>query len=295
MRVTVVGAGGNLGRHLCEELRAAGHAVDPIERRDVDLSRPDAACRTALRERIAIHQSSVVFNCAAFTDVDGAERQVDLAFLVNALGAELVARAAQEAGAVPCHLSTDFVFDGRQSRPYDEFDRPAPLSVYGRSKLAGEELVQRAVPRSLVVRVEGLFGRGGRNFVSTLVRRLRAGERLRVDRQRRVSPTWCRALARQLVVLAASGETGLYHAVCSGETTWAGFAETACALAEEMGRPLRRTFEAVDSDALPAPAARPQMSVLECRMLRMRGLYQMPPWQTALRDYLLELVRHGEL
>lgn len=295
MRATVVGAAGNLGRHLVEELRAQGHAADELTRAECDLARPDGALRARLRERVATHQSDVVFNCAAFTDVDGAEAQADLAFMVNGLGAELVCRAAEDAGAAFLHVSTDFVFDGDQERPYDEFDAPRPLSAYGRSKLAGEELVLRANARATIARVEGLYGRGGRNFVSTLAQRLRAGQKLRVDRQRRVCPTWSRAAARQLITLAGSGEHGLYHVVCGGETSWVGFAEATCAIAEELGHPLPRTFEAVDSAELPAPARRPAMSVMDCRMLRLRGLHEMPTWQAALRDFLVELRAHGAL
>src|SRR6185295_11592337 len=126
------------------------------------------------------------YNTAAYTDVDGAERQEDLAFQVNALGAEMIARAADAVGAAVCHISTDFVFRGDQSRPYDEFDLPGPASAYARSKRAGEELVLRATRRAFVVRSGGLYGRGGRNFFSTLIARLRQGQTLRIDRERLV-------------------------------------------------------------------------------------------------------------
>src|SRR5262249_9646819 len=132
-------------------------------------------------------------------------------------------------------------------------------------------------------------------FVSTLAQRLRAGQKLRIDRQRRVTPTWTRALARQLAVLVDSGEYGTYHATCQGETTWHDFAQATCQIAEELGRPLPRTFEGVATAALmnASPAPRPAMSVLDNRMLRLRGLGRMPPWRDALRDYLTELAAHG--
>lgn len=293
MRVAVLGARGNLGRHLCEELQRAGHMAFGLDRTHCDLGRPDREPLAALRERLRAHGAELLVNCAAFTDVDGAETQAELAYRVNALGAELAARAGEEAGAAVCQISTDFVFAGDRERPYDEFDAPDPRSVYARSKWAGEGLAQRACRRLYLVRVEGLYGCGGRNFASTLVDRLRRGQKLSLDRERRVSPTWSRALARQLVVLCESGHHGTYHATCEGATTWYEFAETACRIAAELGRPLTRSFEPVATAALAAAAEgpvapRPAMSILDNRMLRLRGLHRMPPWQAALRDYLIE-------
>jgi len=295
MRVAVLGPNGSLGVHLCEELRLAGHDVDPIDRTVCDLKSPDRESLYRLRDRFAGSDCQLVINAAAYTDVDGAEQHGDEAFMVNALGAELVARAADEAGAAVCHLSTDFVFDGHSSRPYDEFDEPRPQSVYARSKLAGEQLVGKAASRSFIVRVGGLYGRRGRNFVSSLVRRLQAQQPLRIDHQRIAAPTWNRALARQLITLCERGEHGIYHATSAGETTWHGFAEALCDEAAALGRDLPRTFVGVSTSELAAPAARPRYSLLDCRMLRLRGLLKLPPWRDGLRAYLTELLIQGEL
>lgn len=295
MRVAVVGAAGLLGRHLCEELRAQGHAVLALDRSTCDLASPDREVFYHLRDRLAAHDTHLVYNTAAYTDVDGAEREEDLAFLVNALGAEMIARAADAVGAAVCHISTDFVFRGDEKRPYDEFDLPSPASAYARSKRAGEELVLRATRRAFVVRVGGLYGRGGRNFFSTMVTRLRQGQTLRIDRQRQVSPTWVRPLARQLIALCEHGEHGIYHASSQGQTTWYDFAVRMCALAAEIGRPLPPQFSGVPTEALGALAPRPAMSVLDCRVLRLRGLLCMPTWEEALRGYLAELLSHGQL
>ena len=295
MRVAVLGPQGSLGIHLCEELRLAGHEVDPIDRAVCDLSTPDRESLYRLRDRFAGADCQLVINTAAFTDVDAAENKTDEAFLVNAIGAELVARAADEAGSAICHLSTDFVFDGESGRPYDEFDQPRPLSAYARSKLAGEQLVKSAAARSFIVRVGGLYGRRGRNFVSSLVSRLRAGQTLRIDRERLTAPTWNRLLARQIITLCERGEHGVYHATSQGSTTWYGFAEALCDEAAALGRDLPRTFVGVTTSELAAPAARPRSSLLDCRMLRLRGLMKLPPWREALRAYLTELLIQGEL
>lgn len=292
MRATVVGAGGLLGSHLCAELRAAGHQVDALDRGMFDLSSPDRELLYRLRDRLTALDTHVVFNTAAYTNVDGAEKDTELAFRVNALGAELVARAADEAGTQVCHISTDFVFRGDQDRPYDEFDPIGPQSEYARSKAAGEALVLRAARRSFVVRVGGLYGQGGRNFFSTMLDRLRRGQALSVDRQRRVTPTWVRALSRQLIALCERGEYGVYHATCAGETTWFEFAQELYTEAKKRGADLPDppTFQGVPSSALVTPAPRPAMSVLDCRMLRARGLYQMPSWRDALHGYLDEVL-----
>ncbi len=295
MRVAVLGPQGSLGIHLCEELRLAGHEVDPIDRAVCDLGTPDRESLYRLRDRFAGADCQLVINTAAFTDVDAAEHKTDEAFMVNAIGAELVARAADEAGAAICHLSTDFVFDGESGRPYDEFDQPRPLSAYARSKLAGEQLVKSAAARSFIVRVGGLYGRRGRNFVSSLVSRLRAGQTLRIDRERLTAPTWNRLLARQIITLCERGEHGVYHATSQGSTTWYGFAEALCDEAAALGRDLPRTFVGVTTGELAAPAARPRSSLLDCRMLRLRGLMKLPPWREALRAYLTELLIQGEI
>lgn len=295
MRVSVVGASGNLGRHLCEELTALGHQVDPISHAECDLAEPHREQLYRLRDRLTAFDSHLCYNAAAYTDVDGAERETDRAFLVNALGAELVARAAEDAGATVCHISTDFVFGGDAKRPYDEFDPPNPLSAYARSKRAGEELVLRATRRCFVVRVGGLYGHGGRNFFSTLVSRLRAGQFLSLDSERLVSPTWTRALAQQLIVLCERGEHGVYHATCQGSTTWHGFATALCEEAASLGFPLAATFTPVGSSELKTVAARPAMSLLEPHMLRLRGLLRMPTWREAMRGYLHELITAGQL
>lgn len=273
MNVVVLGAGGLLGRHLLEEL---GPEAKGFGRADCDVTDEAAVAR-------CVRGADVVINCAAFTNVDGAERDEEGAYRANALGAENVARAAEAAGARCVHVSTDFVFDGRQAEPYDEFSTPRPLSVYARSKHAGEVLAERACRRLFIVRVQGLYGAGGANFSSKLLGLIRAGRPLKLDRERRVQPTWARAAARQITRLARTEHYGTYHVSCAGETTWAGFARH---VATRLG--VTPAWEEVPTAALAAPAARPPNCVFRHRMLTLRGLHHLPDWKDALDEYIGE-------
>jgi dTDP-4-dehydrorhamnose reductase len=274
--VIVLGAHGLLGRHVVEEL---GGAVTRFGHAECDITRDD-------RLRDVICRAHLVINCAGFTNVDGAEKDEAGAYRVNALGTENVARAAAAAGAKLVHVSTDFVFDGAESEPYDEFARPNPLSVYARSKWVGEELARRAASKLFVVRVQGLYGRGGGNFSSKLRQLLLDGKTLKLDGERRVQPTWARAAARQIVKLALTDHYGTYHVSCKGETTWAGFAAR---LAEKLG--VAPSWQVVRSDELQAPAARPPNCLFRHRMLELRGVDVMRDWQVALDEYLAEEAR----
>jgi dTDP-4-dehydrorhamnose reductase len=243
-------------------------------------------CDIADAERVGslVESSSpqVLFNAAAFTDVDGAETQVEQALRTNALGPETLARVAARAGASLVHYSTDYVFDGDLERPYDEFDQPSPESQYARTKLAGEVLARAAGKAVYVLRVGCLYGEGGRNFPSTLVDRLRRGETIRADGERLGSPTWVVAVARASAALAATGHFGLYHCTAAGETTWADYARF---VANEIGVPAARV-QALPTSALTMLAKRPRRAVLDNRMLRLRGLDSLGTWQDQARAFL---------
>lgn len=302
MRVAILGPTGNLGSHLCRQCTARGHEVFPVARAVCQLAEPTFSEQLRLKDLLSAFCADLVVNCAAFTDVDGAEEASDQAFLVNALGARMVANAARDAGARLVHISTDFVFDGRLNRPYDEFDAVNPQSVYARSKWAGEQLVRAASPDCIIVRVGGLYGRGGRNFASLLLSRLQGptansagGEKqpkLLLDAERLCAPTWSGVLAQQIVTLAEHAAPGLYHAGCQGETTWFGFAQALCEEAAALGWPLATSFQGVATAVICSRAQRPAQSVLDCRMLRLTGLLQLPHWRVALRDYLLDMLPH---
>jgi dTDP-4-dehydrorhamnose reductase len=247
--------------------------------------REDCSITDGERVGALLRQSNpdVVFNAAAFTDVDGAESRSDEAYQANAIGPELLARACHEAGAKLVHYSTDFVFDGTQQRLYDEFDPVSPQGEYARSKVAGERLVAAATPRAFVMRVGCLYGRGGRNFPSTILRRLKAGETVRADRDRVGSPTWVRAVVTASAGLAGTEHFGLYHCTAGGETSWADYARF---LAAELGLPDSRVV-AVPTGELPMmKAPRPRRAILDNRMLRLRGLDTLGDWQTQARAFI---------
>jgi dTDP-4-dehydrorhamnose reductase len=274
----VFGASGTLGQALMRALPQAGYEV----RAGLDRAGCDVRDAAAVRAVIDRHAPAVLFNAAAYTDVDRAESEPDAAYAANALAPEALARAAEAAGAALVHYSTDFVFDGERERPYDEFDPPSPQGLYARSKVAGEQLAAAATRRLYVLRVGCLYGRGGRNFPSTILRRLRAGETVRADRDRLGSPTWVMEVAQVSAALARSGHYGLYHCTSAGETSWADFARF---MAAELGLPDERVVP-LPTSALPMKAPRPRRAILDNRMLRLRGLDTLSTWQEAARAFI---------
>lgn len=274
----VLGAGGLVGTELRRLLaqRETPHAARTHA--ECDITSADAVTRV-----VAETKAAIVINCAAYNAVDRAESEPERALQVNRDGAAQVARAAQ----VVVHFSTDFVFDGRADRPYLETDEPHPLSAYARSKLAGDLAVRAGNPNHYLLRVGNLYGRAGKGFGSTLLARLRRGERIKADGERRVQPTWGHAVADQtLALVAARAPFGLYHAMCHGESTWAEFARE---LARQAGYD-HALVEAVPFAALGAPADRPRYALLENRALAalVGGADRMPLWRDALSSYLME-------
>jgi dTDP-4-dehydrorhamnose reductase len=281
----VLGARGLLGTALGERLPAAGWRVAAaVGHADCDISD-----ERAVRALLEATRPDVVFNAAAYTDVDGAESEPAIAEAVNAAGAENVARAAAAVGAAVVHYSTDFVFDGELERPYGEDDPPAPQGRYAASKAAGDARVAAAAERHFILRVGCLYGRGGRNFPSTIVRRLRAGETIRAHNDRLGSPTWVREVADVSAALARTAHHGLYHCTAQGETTWADFVRLA---ADILGVSADRV-RGVSTAELPLKARRPRRAILDNRRLREHGLDGMSSWQDALRAFIVEETRAG--
>jgi dTDP-4-dehydrorhamnose reductase len=276
LKVAVTGAAGMLARALLPQLEAAGHEVKALRREQADVT-----SFHALRAAIEPFQPQWVLHLAAFTRVDDCERDVALAFKVNGLGARNAALAAAACGAALLAVSTDYVFDGRGTRPYREYDPTAPLSVYGQSKWAGEQAVREVAPRHVIVRTAWLYGAGGANFVDSILRKARHGEPLAVVDDQRGAPTWTHDLARALLRLVEAAEFGTYHCTNSGECTWHELAEHVVARAR-AGVAVERTTTA----ALARPAPRPAYSVLDASWCEHVTGLRMPHWKDAVDRYL---------
>ncbi|AVV40790.1 dTDP-4-dehydrorhamnose reductase [Streptomyces sp. ID05-04B] len=277
-RWLVTGAHGLLGRDVLAELTADPDAVVTGLGRDrLDITDPAAV-------RAAVPGHSVVVNCAAWTDVDGAERSEAAATAVNGTGVRHLAAACADGGAILLHLSTDYVFPGDARGPYPEDAPTGPVNAYGRSKLAGERAVVELLPDTgYVVRTAWLYGEHGPNFVATVLELAARRESLDVVADQHGQPTWTRALARQLAALGRAALTGrapagIYHGTSAGRTTWCGLARDTFRLSgldPERIRP-------VGSDKFPRPAARPVFGVLGHGSWLRAGLAPLPPWDDQL-------------
>jgi dTDP-4-dehydrorhamnose reductase len=244
-----------LGTDMVGVLQEAGFGVRALSRADLDIAQP-AACVEALAG------VDVVVNCAAWTDVDGAESHEGEANAINAIGAANVARACATHGAILTQISTDYVFAGDATEPYPVDAPLAPINAYGRTKAAGEWAARAECDRSYVVRTAWLYGEHGPNFVRTMLRLASERDKVDVVDDQRGQPTWTRDLAAYLVELVGSAAPfGVHHATGTSETTWFGFAREIFAVAGLEPERIRPTT----SDRFPRPAARPSYSVLDGR------------------------------
>jgi dTDP-4-dehydrorhamnose reductase len=275
-RVLVTGAGGMLAHDLVPQLRAAGHQVTALDRMDLDV--------TDLAECVAgVAAHDLVINAAAHTAVDAAETEEGTAFSINAVGAANLSRACTHAGARMVQISTDYVFDGTATEPY-AIDHPiAPRSAYGRTKAAGEWAVQALCADHWIVRTAWLYGHGGPNFVSTMLRLAGERETLSVVDDQRGQPTSTVDVADLLLRLVeADAPAGTYHGTSSGETTWCGFAR---AIFEESGLEPERV-RPTTSESFPRPAPRPVYSVLSHDSLAAVGVRPIGGWRSGVSAYL---------
>ncbi len=284
MRVFVTGAQGMLGQDLVPVLQAAGDTVIPSGMRpseDPAFVRLDITDLEATKRAIAQARPDVVINCAAYTNVDGAEADPDGAYRVNALGTWNLALACQEAGAAMLLVSTDYVFDGKKGTAYDEYDTPNPQSVYGRSKYAGEQHLQQVLSRFYVVRTSWLYGHHGKNFVETILKAAAERPELKVVNDQWGCPTWTRDLAETLSRLIRTGRYGIYHATGQGECTWMDFARKIVELGGMKTPVLPQTTEELNR-----PAPRPRYSVMRNRGLELSELPTLPHWEDSLQRYV---------
>jgi len=269
-KVLLSGSGGQLGLELSELLPQRDHEVVAFSREELDVA-DFGAVRSALEE----FSPDVIVNAAAHTNVDACETEADLAYRVNALGPRNLAQLCHARGCDLLHVSTNYVFDGASERPYEPFDTPNPISVYGRTKLAGEEYVRQLTNRWYVVRSAGVYGRG-RNFVRTMLRLGAERDALKVKDDEFISPTYAGDLAEGIAELIEGGHYGLYHLTNAGSCSWYEFANV---IFELTG--IEVEVNPVPTSEYPLPAARPANGVLsapESPKLR--------HWREALEDYL---------
>ena len=293
MKILLTGAAGQLGRELKRSLACLGEVI-ACDRNQFDLSKPDA-----LRAAVRANAPDVIVNAAAYTAVDKAETESELATAINAAAPGILAEEARRLGALLIHYSTDYVFDGTKPAPYTEDDPPAPLSAYGRSKRDGELAIAAADSRHLIFRTSWVFGLHGANFMNTM---LRLGRRscetgdelrapLRVVGDQFGAPTWSRHLAdvTALVLARKDVPNGLYHLAAAGETSWHGYAETILSEAKRIGLmdtvPVVRRITSAD---FPLPAARPANSRLDCSRFQRDFDMALPDWRTGLIDCLAD-------
>lgn len=286
MRILVTGRAGQLVSSLVER---AQHDPDvslvALGRPELDLERPGAAA-----EAIADSSPDLVINAAAFTAVDAAEDEPERAFRINADAAGEIAAAARAAGAPIVQISTDYVFDGASAAPYREDDPVAPIGVYGRSKLAGEERVRAANPDHLIVRTAWVYSPFGRNFVRTMMAAARDREELRVVADQRGNPTNALDLADALLAIARRWQSGTIHLAGTGAASWFEFASAIMAECARLGLPAARIVPIVTAD-WPTRAQRPQDSTLDCSRAASLFGVDMPDWRESLPAVVARLAQ----
>jgi dTDP-4-dehydrorhamnose reductase len=281
--ILLLGKNGQVGWELRRTLAPLGR-LECVDYPELDLADGEAV-RRCVRETAP----GLIVNAAAYTAVDRAETEPDLAMTINGLAPGILAEEARRLGARLVHYSTDYVFDGTKTQPYLEEDPPNPLGAYGRSKLAGDQAIQQAGCAYLIFRLCWVYGGRGQNFMLTMQRLARERETLRVVRDQVGCPTWSRliaeatALALKQVLAAANPDAyqGLYHLCAAGQTSWHGFAERIVALMPPEERKCREVA-AITTPEYPLPAQRPAYSVLGCEKLKRTFGLQLPGWERGL-------------
>lgn len=297
-RLLVLGANGQVGHELPRTLHRLGQVI-ALDRSGANLSDPES-----LRQVVREHRPHAIVNAAAYTAVDRAESEPELAMTINAVAPGVLAEEARVLGACLVHYSTDYVFDGRKDAPYDECDAPHPLSSYGRSKLAGERAVAAAGGQHLTLRTCWVVGVHGANFLKTMLRLAAERDTLRVVADQHGAPTTASLIADvtadvlQVMLAASDGDKrwGLYHLAAAGETSWHGYARHVIGRARELGIPLKAmpdSVAAIPTADYPTPAARPANSRLDTTRLRKTFAVRLPDWRHGV-DHMLEQLRAAQ-
>ncbi|OPX83686.1 MAG: dTDP-4-dehydrorhamnose reductase [Pelotomaculum sp. PtaB.Bin104] len=283
MRVLVTGAGGMLGRQVVLEYQRRGADVIYPTHAEMDIT-DYRQVNTAIGKA----RPDLVINCAAYTNVDKAEEEEDKAFLANGLGPRYLALACRQFATTLVHISTDYIFDGQASHPYQIYDIPHPINVYGASKLFGEATVREIGGNYFIARTSWLFGPGGKNFVDTILTLTRQKDELMVVNDQQGSPTYTADLAIALADLIDSKCYGTYHITNSGVTTWF---ELAKKVVSATG--LKTMVRPCETKDFPRPADRPALSAMNPFPLKHVIGYSLPSWENAVERYVREITNGG--
>lgn len=277
MKILVTGSEGMLAQDLISILEE-NNEIMPLSKQEMDITQKDAVIK-----KIKSNAPDVVINCAAYTKVDTAEEEREEAFHVNGIGVQNLAVACAEMQIPLCHISTDYIFDGRKNKPYTPFDAPNPLNVYGESKLAGEKYIQWIMNKFYIVRTSGLYGRGDNNFVMTILRLAKECRAVKVVTDQICSPTYTVSLSAGIKKLIESGSFGIYHIAddSGGGISWFDYAREIISTAG-----IRAEIIPVTSEEFPLPAKRPVYSVLDTEITRLAINYTPEKRGVALRKFL---------
>lgn len=283
MRILITGARGMLGSDLSRIIgsKAKHQVVETDITESSESFQLDITHEEKVHDFITRAEPEVVINTAGYTDVDGCEKNKELAFSVNAEGVRNLALTCQKSGAFLVHLSTDYVFDGSRGTPYCEDDLPNPLNIYGRSKLQGEIYLRQILGHYLLIRTQWLYGKKGKNFVETILNQAQSKKELRVVNDQWGSPTFTRDLSQAISELIERGAGGIYHIVNEGYCNWFEFAQKILELSGNQA-----TLTPISSTGLNRPAPRPSFSVLGTEKLRKDEGIALSAWQDALKEYL---------
>ena len=285
-RIMITGASGQLGLALYRLLKEQDNyellRTDAFESEDKTIKALDITDEEAINVYVDNMKPDVIINCAALTAVDLCESEQEKAYLINALGPKFIAMAAEKNNVTLVHVSTDYVFDGQGNVPYAEDAVTNPISVYGKTKLAGEELVREVCTKCFILRTAWVYGEG-KNFVKTMLRLAQSNNKVRVVSDQYGTPTSALELARAIIFLMNTDKYGTYHTTCEGSTNWYEFAVT---IFKEAGEAVE--VEAILTSEYPTPAMRPMYSILDNKALRELHNYYMKDWKEAFQEYMSE-------
>lgn len=279
MKIVVTGASGQLGLDIVAHFQAQGHEVHGFSSKQMDITDLNK-----VREILVRIHPTIIVHSAAYTQVDQSELEIDKAFQVNAIGSRNMAMVASEIKARLVYISTDYVFDGTGSIPYNEYDATNPQSIYGKSKLAGEEYIRQWVSEHYIMRTSWVFGIHGNNFVKTMLKLGAERDQINVVHDQIGSPTYTRDIAAFIEEVIRNDYFGTYHVSNSGVCSWYEFAK---AIFEVSGN-VRVQVSPVTTSEFPRPAPRPTYSVMDHMAIRLNGFNDLRPWKDALVAFLKE-------